>query len=79
MQAAIFDMDSLLIDSEPLWRQAERQVFGTVGITLTEEMCEQTMGLRTDEVVAHWYQQFRWSACPSPYVPHNSCQNQRFP
>ena len=61
MQAAIFDMDGLLIDSEPLWRRAEKQVFGTVGIRLTEEMCEQTMGLRTDEVVAYWYQQFRWS------------------
>ena len=61
MQAAIFDMDGLLIDSEPLWRRAEKQVFGTVGIALTEAMCEETMGLRTDEVIQHWYQQFPWS------------------
>ena len=61
MQAAIFDMDGLLIDSEPLWRRAEKQVFGTVGITLTEAMCEETMGLRTDEVIQHWHQRFPWS------------------
>ncbi len=61
MQAAIFDMDGLLIDSEPLWRRAEKQVFSTVGIPLTETMCEETMGLRTDEVVQHWYQRFPWS------------------
>ena len=61
MQAAIFDVDRLLIDSEPLWRRAEKQVFATLGITLTEAMCEETMGLRTDDVIRHWYQRFPWS------------------
>jgi HAD superfamily hydrolase (TIGR01509 family) len=61
VHAAIFDMDGLLIDSEPLWRRAEKQVFGTVGMTLTEAMCEETMGLRTDAVIQHWQQRFPWS------------------
>ena len=61
MQAAIFDMDGVLVDSEPLWRQAEKQVFGTLGVTLTEAMCAETMGLRTDAVIQHWHQQFPWS------------------
>ena len=33
MQGAIFDMDGLIIDSEPLWRLAEREVFGLSGVT----------------------------------------------
>lgn len=47
----LFDMDGILIDSEPFWRQAEIEVFGAVGIHLTEEQCVETMGLRIDEVV----------------------------
>lgn len=61
MQAAIFDMDGVLIDSEPLWRRAEKEVFARVGITLTKEMCIGTMGLRLDEVVAYWYRRFPWT------------------
>ena len=48
-------MDGLLIDSEPLWQEAEKKIFSDVGIELTTAMCEQTMGLRIDEVVKHWY------------------------
>ncbi len=47
----LFDMDGVLIDSEPFWRQAEIEVFATVGVHLTEEQCAETMGLRIDEVV----------------------------
>jgi sugar-phosphatase len=61
MRAAIFDMDGVLIDSEPLWRTAEVAVFARVGIPLTAEDCEQTMGLRSDEVVAYWYERYPWT------------------
>ncbi len=61
MKAAVFDMDGLLIDSEPLWRQAEKSTFREVGIELTDQMCHQTLGLRADEVVAHWYGKFPWT------------------
>lgn len=54
-------MDGLLIDSEPLWREAEMAVFGSVGLQLTEELCRQTTGLRIDEVVKHWHSRFPWS------------------
>lgn len=57
---AIFDMDGLLIDSEPLWRRAEVEVFASVGVHLTEAMCEATTGLRIDEVVAHWRARRPW-------------------
>ena len=51
IKAAIFDMDGVLIDSEPLWQEAEMKVFAQLGIELTTEMCCETMGMRTDEVV----------------------------
>lgn len=54
MQAAIFDVDGLLIDSEPIWRETEVEVFGRFGIALTEAMTFETTGLRIDEVAAHW-------------------------
>lgn len=65
MRAAIFDMDGLLIDSEPLWRRAEREVFATVGLELSEEDGEATMGMRTDEVVDWWYRRAPWTE-PAP-------------
>lgn len=52
--AVIFDMDGILIDSEPLWREAEIQTFGEAGLALSEEDCFETQGLRIDEVVAYW-------------------------
>ncbi len=60
IKAVIYDMDGILIDSEPLWRRAEIDVFHQVDVSLTEEMCRQTMGLRVDEVVEYWYQRFPW-------------------
>lgn len=65
MKAAIFDMDGVLIDSEPLWRQAEREVFAAVGLELSEAECERTMGLRSDEVIRYWYGRAPWPG-PSP-------------
>ena len=63
IEAAIFDLDGLLIDSEPHWRDAEVDVFGALGVPLTHAMCMQTMGMRIDEVVAHWHRRYPW---PSP-------------
>jgi len=54
LTAALFDMDGLLVDSEPLWREAEVRVFGAHGLPVTEADCATTSGLRIDEVVAHW-------------------------
>lgn len=60
IKAVIFDMDGVLIDSEPLWREAEIEVFSSIGIELTGEMCLQTTGFRTDETVGHWYRYQPW-------------------
>ncbi len=60
MRAAIFDMDGLLIDSEPLWQEAEVAVFRQLGVPLTRELCRQTIGIRIDGVVRHWHERFPW-------------------
>jgi beta-phosphoglucomutase-like phosphatase (HAD superfamily) len=52
-RAAIFDMDGVLIDSQPLWREAEIEVFRGVGVSLTEADCALMMGRRIDAVVDH--------------------------
>ncbi|HEX3127549.1 MAG TPA: hexitol phosphatase HxpB [Thermoanaerobaculia bacterium] len=52
--AVIFDMDGVLIDSEPLWHEAEIAAFAEVGFRLTPEDCLRTTGLRVDETVAYW-------------------------
>ena len=61
IEAVIFDMDGLLINSEPLWQEAEILVFEQVNIVLTSELCQQTQGLRIDEVVNYWYQRYPWT------------------
>ena len=61
VKAAIFDMDGLLIDSEPLWQEAEVSVFQSIGVPLTRELCRETLGVRLDGVVQHWYRKFPWS------------------
>ena len=58
--AIIFDMDGILIDSEPLWWRAEIEVLQKVGVPLTEEMCLETMGTRVDEMVSYWFHRFPW-------------------
>lgn len=50
--AIIFDMDGVLVDSEPLWRAAEMEVYARYGVFLTDEECRQTKGLRIDRVTA---------------------------
>ncbi|WP_380180630.1 hexitol phosphatase HxpB [Kalamiella sp. sgz302252] len=59
--AAIFDMDGLLIDSEPLWEQAELDVFATLDVDLSRRSeLPDTVGLRIDQVVRMWYETLPW-------------------
>ncbi|MFZ9612479.1 MAG: hexitol phosphatase HxpB [Crocinitomicaceae bacterium] len=58
--AVIFDMDGVLIDSEPLWKIAMEDVFHSLGSTLTKSDFQKTVGLRIDEVVHFWNIQENW-------------------
>jgi sugar-phosphatase len=60
--AVIFDLDGVLVDSEPLWHRAEIAAFGAVGIELTAADCLRTTGLRVDAVVDFWFAEVRTSS-----------------
>ena len=59
-KAVIFDMDGVLIDSEPLWKIAMEEVFVSIGCPLTRKDFQKTVGLRLDEVIEYWYAHTGW-------------------
>ena len=68
--AVIFDMDGVLIDSEPLWKIAMEQVFSALGSQLTKQDFQRTVGLRLDEVIRYWHQQEGWRDVSPESVEH---------
>ena len=58
LDTVIFDIDGLLVDSEPLWNDAAAEVFKLYGVNLTEEQYKTTTGLRTKEFVQWWFNYF---------------------
>ena len=61
IKAVIYDMDGLIIDSEPYWRKSMIKVLATVGLNLTEEQCAMTTGLRFDHVLEYWFEKYPWT------------------
>lgn len=61
IEAVIYDMDGVLLDSEPFWQEAEIEVFASVGLHLTVDDCRETMGIPIEDVVAYRFSQKPWS------------------
>jgi sugar-phosphatase len=59
-------MDGLLVDTEPLWQDAEIELFATVGLQLDRPACRETQGLRVDEAVDYWYRRHPWPDADLP-------------
>lgn len=59
LTTVIFDIDGLLIDSEPLWHEAATDLFNQFGVKLTDAMYTSTTGLRTKEFVQLWFDYFK--------------------
>lgn len=66
--AVIFDMDGVLIDSEPLWKIAMEQTFLEVGCNLTREDFASTAGMRIDEVIVYWFNRLGWEGLSAKEV-----------
>ncbi len=56
----IFDMDGLLLDTEPLWGVSMLRVAEKHGIPITAERFKETTGLRIYEVTDHWAIHYPW-------------------
>jgi HAD superfamily hydrolase (TIGR01509 family) len=59
--ACVFDMDGVLIDTEPTWRETEHDVFARVGVELTDAQLRETWGMRIEEVVDYRYRIRPWN------------------
>lgn len=58
LNTVIFDMDGLLIDSEPLWQRAGVDTLEQYGGRITVEQYHGSTGLRTREWIEYWFNHF---------------------
>ncbi|MCX6766921.1 MAG: hexitol phosphatase HxpB [Candidatus Moranbacteria bacterium] len=65
IKAVIFDMDGLLIDSEPLWHEAEVEAAKLAGIDLTKKQFLDGTGLKSDKIVDQWFNNIKPWTNPS--------------
>lgn len=61
LNTVIFDMDGLLIDSEPLWQEAGNETLKRFNISLTATQYHISTGLRSSEWIEHWFRHFNIS------------------
>ena len=51
-KAIIFDMDGLLVDSEPVWHEVEVELIESLGYDYSKELRDSGVGMRVDEFAA---------------------------
>ncbi len=66
LNTVIFDIDGLLIDSEPVWNKAAEVTLQHYGIVLTPQQYASTTGLRTKEWIDWWFNYFNIDAAEKP-------------
>jgi beta-phosphoglucomutase-like phosphatase (HAD superfamily) len=66
LNTVIFDMDGLLIDSEPLWNEAADEIFKQYQLYITPQQYATTTGMRVKEFVSWWFNLYK---IPLKYAP----------
>ena len=66
LNTVIFDMDGLLIDSEPCWQEAGMETLREFNVALTLQQYHHTTGLRTKEWIDYWFRHFGISPASAP-------------
>ncbi|MBN2596679.1 hexitol phosphatase HxpB [Labilibaculum sp.] len=75
IKAIIFDMDGLLINSEPFWQESETKVFSSLGLDVNNKMFEQFMGKRIDEIVEIMHKMMPWNHVSKEKVTEDIVEN----
>jgi mannitol-1-/sugar-/sorbitol-6-/2-deoxyglucose-6-phosphatase len=68
INTVLFDMDGLLLDTEPLWGVSMLKVAGKHKIPIARERFKETTGLRIYEVTDHWSIHYPWQGKSSKEV-----------
>jgi mannitol-1-/sugar-/sorbitol-6-/2-deoxyglucose-6-phosphatase len=68
INTVIYDMDGLLLDTEPLWGKSMLQVAHKHKIPITAKRFKETTGLRIYEVTDHWAIHYPWEGKSSAEV-----------
>ncbi|MCE0494491.1 HAD family hydrolase [Vibrio salinus] len=65
----VFDMDGVLLDSEPYWRRAQIDLLSRFGVIITEKDCiRYTMGKRIDDISEFWIVRFHLDVSRSHFA-----------
>ena len=64
----LFDMDGLLLDTEPLWGESMLRVAHKHKIPMTRQQFKETTGLRIFEVTDHWAIHYPWQGSSAKEV-----------
>ena len=62
IEAVVFDMDGLMIDSQPFWQTAQLEVLPQLGVPITRQDTIDTTGMRVDQIVRRSYEQSPWKS-----------------
>ncbi len=68
INTVLFDMDGLLLDTEPLWGESMLRVAHKHKIPITRQKFKETTGLRIFEVTDHWAIHYPWEGKTSREV-----------
>ncbi len=66
IDAVIFDMDGLLVESESLWRRAEQEASDALGLGYTTADFDRTTGIRIHDITRIWAAERSWGPSPTP-------------
>jgi sugar-phosphatase len=61
IDTVIFDMDGLLLDTEPLWGKSMMRIAQKHQIPILAHQFKETTGLKIHEVVAYWAIKYPWN------------------